>query len=167
MESARAQNRFPLWRHRRLPALRALVWTAFAGGLASLCAADSGTLLQVSASVSPVARLEAASPAPLLITSSDLARGYVDAPQPLRLHVYSNSRAGFALDVTPQSPWFTGVAIEGLDTHVMLGMEGGTIVQRWQGVPSRALALRLRFRLEPGLPPGLYAWPLQLRARPL
>jgi hypothetical protein len=167
MESARAQNRVPPWRSWRLPALRALAWTALSGGLASLCAADSGSLLQVSANVSPVARLEAPIPAPLLITSADLARGFVDAPHPLRLHVYSNSRAGFALDVAAQSPWFTAVAIDGLDTHVTLGAEGGTIVQRWQGAPARALELRIRFRLEPGLPPGLYAWPLQLRARPL
>ena len=124
-------------------------------------------MLQVSVNVTPVARLEAAAPAPLLITSADLARGFVDTPHPLRLHVYSNSRSGFALDVATQSPWFTAVAIEGLDAQVTLGAEGGTIVQRWQGTPSRALELRMRFRLEPGLVPGLYAWPLLLRARPL
>ncbi len=167
MESARAQNRVPLRRRWQLPALRALACTALSGGLASWCGADSGTQLQVSANVSPVARLEGVAPAPLLITSADLARGFVDTPHPLRLHVYSNSRAGFALDVSAQSPWFTAVAIEGLDTQVTLGAEGGTIVQRWQRAPSRVLELRLRFRLEPGLVPGLYAWPLLLRARPL
>ena len=124
-------------------------------------------MLQVGATVSPVARLEAALPAPLLITTADLARGFVDLPYPLRLHVYSNSRAGFALDMATQSPWFSAVAIDGLDTQVTLGGEGGTIVQRGQAAPSRALALRMRFRLKPGLVPGLYAWPLQLRTRPL
>lgn len=167
MESTRARNRFLLRRSWRRPALRALVWSAFSGGLANLCVADSGSLLQVSANVSPVARLEAAAPAPLLITSADLARGFVDTPHPLRLRVYSNSRAGFALDVAAQSPWFTAVAIEGLDARVTLGAEGGTIVQRWQDAPARTLELRMRFQLEPGLPPGLYAWPLQLHARPL
>jgi hypothetical protein len=167
MESARVQNRVPLRRRWRLPALRALACTALTGGLASLCGADSGSLLQVSANVSPVARLEGGTPAPLLITSADVARGFVDAPHPLRLRVYSNSRAGFALDVAAQGPWFSAVAIEGLDARVTLGAEGGTIVQRWQRAPSRALELRMRFRLEPGLVPGLYAWPLQLRARAL
>jgi hypothetical protein len=167
MESARAQSRVPLWRSWRRPALRALAWSACAGGLASLCAADSGTLLQVSANVTPVVRLEATAPTALLITGADLARGFIDTPHPLRLRVYSNSRTGFALDVASQSPWFTAVAIEGLDTPVTLGAEGGTIVQRWQGAHSRALELRLRFRLAPGVPPGLYAWPVQLRARPL
>jgi hypothetical protein len=167
MESSRAQNRVSLRRSWHLPALRALAWTAFSGGLASLCAADSGTLLQVTATVSPVARLESVAQAPLLISNADLARGFVDTPHPLHLHVYSNSRAGFALEVATQSRWFTAVAIEGLDAQVTLGAEGGTIVQRWPGAPSRVLELRMRFRLEPGLPPGLYAWPLQLRARPL
>jgi hypothetical protein len=167
MEASRAQNRVPQRRGRRLPALRALAWTAFAGGLASLCAADSGTLLQVTATVSPVARLEAVAQAPLLITRADLARGFVDTPHPLHLRVYSNSRAGFVLEVAAQSRWFTAVAIEGLDAPVTLGAEGGAVVQRWQGAPSRALDLRVRFGLGPGLLPGLYAWPLQLRARPL
>jgi hypothetical protein len=167
MEASRAQNRVPLRYGWRRPALRALAWSAFSGGLASLCAADSGTLLQVTATVSPVARLEAVAQAPLLITSADVARGFVDTPHPLHVHVYTNSRAGFALDVVAQSPWFSAVAIEGLDTRVTLGAEGGTIVQRWQGTPSRALELRMRFRLGPGLLPGLYAWPLQLHARPL
>jgi len=64
-------------------------WAPLAVGIASLCAADSGGLLQVGVNVSPVARLEAVAPAPLLITSADLARGFVDMPHPLRLRVYS------------------------------------------------------------------------------
>ena len=167
MGSAPPPNRCAKRPGRRLPARRALAWAALSGGLAGLCAADSSTLLQVNATVSPVARLELPPPAPLLISAADLARGYVDVPHRLRLHVYSNSRAGFALDVAAQSPWFTAVAIEGLDANVTLGAEGGTIVQRWQGAATREVSLHLRFRLADGLRPGLYAWPLQLRARAL
>ena len=153
---------------RRAPPLRTLSALAIAGGFAGLCAADSRGTLQVTANVVPVARLEMTAPVPpLLISTADVARGYVDTPRPLRLRVYSNSRAGFALDVVSMSPWFTAVALNGLDTEVTLGTEGGTIVQRWQGEQSRALALRTRFKLAAGLVPGLYAWPLQLRARPL
>ncbi len=148
--------------------LRALTWLTMAGGFAGLCAADSHSTVLVTATVVPVARLEMTAQAPqLLIRQADLARGYVDTPRPLRLRVFSNSRAGFALDVATLSPWFTAVALEGLDAGVSLGAEGGTIVQRWQGEQSRALQLRLRFKLAAGLAPGLYAWPLQLRARPL
>ncbi|MBS0388613.1 MAG: hypothetical protein JSR15_09035 [Proteobacteria bacterium] len=137
------------------------------GGVAGLCAADSSTVMTVSATVSPVARVEAPPPAPLQISAADLARGYVDVPHALRLRVYSNSRAGFVLDVAARSPWFSAVAIEGLDTHVTLGADGGTIVQRWQGATTREVSLHVRFRLADGLLPGLYAWPLQFRARPL
>ncbi|MDE2220039.1 MAG: hypothetical protein KGL25_03980 [Gammaproteobacteria bacterium] len=166
MEPERAQRPNPR-RRWRLPALRALAWTALSAGFASLGAADSGTLLPVSANVRPVAHLEAALPAQLLISGADLARGFVDMPRALRVQVYSNSRAGFVLDVAAQSPWFTAVTIDGLDSPVTLGVEGGTIVQRWHGANSRALGLRMCFKLAPGLLPGLYAWPLQLRARPL
>lgn len=144
-----------------------------AGGLATIGATDSsapqriGAPLSVSATVNPVARIELTPPAPLAISAADLVRGYVDAPRPLRVRVFSNSRAGFLLDVITQSPWFTAVAIDGLDGNVTLGAEGGTIVQRWPGAASRALALHLRFKLGGGLEPGLYAWPLQMRVRPL
>ena len=151
----------------RLPARRALTLAALSGGLAGLCAADTSTMLQVNATVSPVARIESPPPAPLQISAADVARGYVDVPHALRLRVYSNSRAGFALDVAAQSPWFTAVAIEGLDTNVTLGAEGGTIVQRWRGAATRDVSLHLRFQLANGLMPGLYVWPLQFRARPL
>ena len=155
-------------RARRAPPLRTLVWLAMAGGFVGLCAADSRSTLQVTANVMAVAHLEMTAPAPLLlISAADLARGYLDTPRPLRLRVFSNSRAGFALDVATLSPWFTAVALEGFDAEVSLGAEGGTIVQRWQGEQSRALQLRMRFKLAAGLAPGLYAWPLQLRARPL
>ena len=150
------------------PARIAKPWLALTAGFVGLCAADSQATLPGSANELPVARAEfAAAPPPLLINPTDLARGYVDAPRPLRLRVASNSRTGFALDVTTLSPWFTAVALAGLDTAVSLGPEGGTVVQRWQGAQARTLELRVRFVLAAGLQPGLYAWPLHLRARPL
>ncbi len=151
----------------------AFAWALLAGALAALSAADSsaqlraGAPLSVSATVSPFARIELTPPAPIAISAADVVRGFVDAPRPLRMRVFSNSRAGFVLDVVTQSPWFTAVAINGLDGSVTIGADGGAIVQRWPGMTSRAMALRLRFKLADGLAPGLYAWPLQMRARPL
>ena len=172
MVPARSVLQPPLRPH-RARARPAAAWALLAGVLASLGAADSsaqlraGAALSVSATVSPVARIELAPPAPLAISAADVVRGYVDAPRPLRLRVFSNSRAGFVLDVATQSPWFTAVAIDGLDGSVTLGPEGGAIVQRWPGATSRALALHVRFRLADGLEPGLYAWPLQMQVRPV
>jgi hypothetical protein len=109
----------------------------------------------------------AADPAPLQISAADVAQGYTDAPRPLQLRIESNSRAGFALDVTTLSPWCTAVAVQGLDGEVQLDAPGGTVVQRWQGVRARVLELRVRFKLAPAVQPGTYAWPLRLAVRPL
>ena len=168
MDSASTVQHEPARLSAHAPRWRALAWLALAGGFVGLCAADTHTALPVSVNVLPVARAElTADVPPLLIRPTDLARGYIDVPRPLRLRVTSNSRAGFALDVTALSPWFTAVALAGLDSAVSLGPEGGTVVQRWQGAQSRTLELRVRFMLAAGVQPGLYAWPLQLTARPL
>jgi hypothetical protein len=59
------------------------------------------------------------------------------------------------------------VALQGLDSEVLLEAPGGTVVQRWRSAKSRAMELRVRFRLAPTVQPGTYPWPLQLAARPL
>jgi hypothetical protein len=116
----------------------------------------------------PVARVVLASDLPeLQISAADVARGYIDAPRPLRLRVDSNSRAGFALDVSAMSQWCTAVSVQGLDTEVLLDSSGGTVVQRWQNQRSRSLELQLRFTLASGVQPATYAWPLHIAARPL
>ncbi len=130
--------------------------------------AQAHEAMVVSATVIPVARIYMPSePPPLQVSAADVARGYIDAPRALLLRVDSNSRAGFALEVYPLSPWCTAVALQGLDTEVDLDRSGGSVVQRWQSGKSRALALRARFSLAPAVQPGLYAWPLRLFARPL
>ena len=156
----RASEQVPLW--------CALTWLALAAGSARLCAADAHSVLMVSANVLPMARIQMAADVPQLqVSAADVALGYTDAPRPLLLRVDSNSRIGFALDVSALSPWFTAVALQGFDTAVLLDAAGGTVVQRWQGGKSRSLELRVRFKLAATVQPGLYAWPLRLSARPL
>jgi len=154
---------------RRMAVGRMLCGLAVVCSSPLLCApVGHGASLVVSAHVLPAAHLQMSSePPPLLISAADVAQGYADVPQPLRLHVDSNSRAGFALDIATLSPWFTAVTLQGLDSEVLLEAPGGTVVQRWQGQRSRTLELRVRFKLAPTVQPGIYAWPLQLAARPL
>ena len=57
--------------------------------------------------------------------------------------------------------------IEGLNSDLSLGAEGGTIVQRWQKPQAVKLSLKFRFVLAPGLIPGDYPWPVRLAVRPL
>lgn len=107
-------------------------------------------------------------PARLDISSTDLQRGYIDVVQPTELTVRSNSPDGFALDVlTVASPMVSSMVVEGLDSDLALGADGGTIVQRWERPHAVNLSLTFRFALTPGLPPGNYPWPLRLSVRPL
>ena len=146
----------------------ALAWLILAGGSAQLFAAQPHTTLLVSANVLPVARIQMPSDVPQVqVSAADVASGYVEAPRPLLLRVDSNSRAGFALDVSALSSWCTAVALQGFDSEVVLDGAGGTVVQRWLNSKSRSLELRARFKLAATVQPGRYAWPLRLSARPL
>ncbi len=137
------------------------------GSTPSLAAPASGAMM-VSATVVPVARLQVAEEMPPLeVSAGDIALGYIDAPRALLLRVFSNSRAGFALDVSTLGSWCAGVALQGFDSEVILYGAGGSVVQRWENTGSRSLALRARFSFSAEARPGLYAWPLKLSARAL
>jgi hypothetical protein len=139
-----------------------------AGSFAVADARESRVSLPVSATVVAVARIERQSvPAQIVVTADDLRRGYLDVSEPVALFIRSNSPAGYALDLDTLTPLFSSVSIRGLESEQSLGAEGGSIVQRWQGARSAELLLRFRFVLAPGLAAGRYAWPMQLRVRPL
>ena len=107
-------------------------------------------------------------PAELAISSADLRRGFIEVAQPTQLTVRSNSPSGFALDVlTVASPMVSSMVVEGLNSDLALGAQGGTIVQRWERAQAVNLSLKFRFALAPGLLPGNYPWPLRLTVRPL
>ena len=146
----------------------ALTGLVLVGGSTPLCAAPGHTIFMVSANVLPVAHVQIAADVPQLqVSAADIALGFVDAPRPVLLRVDSNSRAGFTLDVSALSPWFTAVSLQGLDSEVILDAAGGSVVQRWQCGQTRSLELRARFKLAATVQPGLYPWPLRLSARPL
>ena len=123
----------------------------------------------VSVTVRAVANMEIRSaPAGLEISAFDLQRGFIDVAQPTQVTVRSNSPSGFALDVlTVASPMVSSMVVEGLNSDLTLGADGGTIVQRWQRPQTVNLSLKFRFALAQGLSPGNYPWPLRLTVRPL
>ena len=87
----------------------------------------------ISARVLPVAHIHTVSRPPLLyISAADIALGYIDAPRALWLRVDSNSRAGFALDVSALGPGARRSPLQGFDAEVALDDSGGSVVQRWQ-----------------------------------
>ena len=122
----------------------------------------------VSVTVRPVANIEIQSaPSGLDLSAADLQRGYIDVAQPTQLTIHSNSASGFALDVLTVAPMLSSMAIEGLNSDLTLGADGGTIVQRWQRPQALNLSLKFRFGLAPGLAAGKYPWPVRLSVRPL
>ncbi|MFT3905037.1 MAG: hypothetical protein QM718_01860 [Steroidobacteraceae bacterium] len=134
----------------------------------SVSAAESSRQLMVSSRVLAVARIEAQTlPDQVVISASDLQRGYVDVAAPAALQISSNSPEGFALDVLPIAALARSVTVQGLGGETELGAEGGTLVQRWQHGQSLAVSLHFRLTLAAGLTPGNYPWPLQFQVRPL
>lgn len=151
----------------RCARIRLLLLASILGCAHSGLASESRTTLSVTAVVQPVATLhEVSRPATVEISSLDVERGYA-VIQPVRLEVSGNTRNGYTLELTPTSPLFTSVVVDGFEGDVNLGAEGGTVVQRWRGTRAAALDLRFKFFLRADLAPGRYPWPLLMTARPL
>jgi hypothetical protein len=131
-------------------------------------ARDVHSNLSVSVIVRPVANLELQSaPAGLDVSAADLRRGYIDVPQPTQFTVRSNSPNGYALEFLTVAPLLSSMIVEGLNSDLALGKDGGTIVQRWQKAQAVNVSLKFRFELAPGLSAGNYPWPVRLAVRPL
>ena len=131
-------------------------------------ARDVHSDFSVSVIVRPVAHIELQSaPAGLDISAADLRRGYIEVMQPIQVTVRSNSPNGYALEVLTVAPVLTSMIVEGLNSELALGAEGGTVVQRWQKPQAVNLSLKFRFELAPGPSAGSYPWPVRLAVRPL
>jgi hypothetical protein len=151
------------------PALRAArLALVLAGSVSAAAARDARTSFTVGATVNATARIEMQSaPTDLLVTATDLRRGYLDVVEPTTLVIRSNSPAGFALDLLTVTPLMSSLIVRGLESEQALGADGGTIVQRWTQAQTVNLSLRFRFILAAGLGEGRYPWPVRVGVRPL
>lgn len=131
-------------------------------------AGQSGAVMPVSAMVVAYAKLMTSYQAgQLVITDADVARGYVEAATASRFAVVTNSRAGYLMEFHSMGHLFESVRIEGLGNPVLLGADGGIVVQR--ALPAAELLHELNFRFDLGqdVQPGHYLWPLRMVVRPL
>jgi len=129
-------------------------------------AAQSSANLRVSVSIVAHARARTDYQATQLdISENDIAQGYVDVVSASRFAVFTNSRAGYAIDFHPLGELFQSVQISGSDQTARLGADGGSVAQR--GVRTMSHELSYRFVLAAGLQPGSYPWPVQISVRPL
>lgn len=131
-------------------------------------AQQAATSMRVSVVIPPRVRLAAQAPTQLEITAQDVARGYVEVSAPTDIAVHSNGSFGVLVDVRAPRGLFTGMRIRG-DTVADLSGEGGTVSLQWNAPDSggqRQLRWTWRFMLDPSLPPGRYAWPVQMVGQP-
>ncbi len=140
----------------------------YPGATSAPLAAPARAEIGVGATVLARAQIATEStPAALEISAADVARGYVDVPQAMRLTIANTSPYGYALDVWPTAPVFREVRVLGLGREVRLSDDGGAIITRGAHGQALPLVLDVRFTLAPGLVPGRYPWPLKLQVRPL
>ena len=131
-------------------------------------AQQTSTSMRVSVEIPPRVRLSAQAPAQLEVTAQDVTRGYVEVRTPTDITVQSNVPSGVLLDVRVPRGLFTAVRVED-DTVADLPGEGGSVTLRWNSQTSsgqQRLRWTYRFMLAPALPPGRYAWPVQLAGQP-
>jgi hypothetical protein len=131
-------------------------------------AKDAHSNLSVSVVVRAAATIELRSvPTALDISAADLRRGYIEVAQPTELTVRSNSPNGYELEVLTVAPLLSSMMVQGFNSDLTLGKDGGTVVQRWQKPQALNLSLKYRFELAPGLSMGSYPWPVRLAVHPL
>jgi hypothetical protein len=103
-------------------------------------------------------------PSEMVISTADLERGYKEVAA--RYRVSHNDRRGYLLSLSPRLGVTREVEVQGLNAALVMGEESVEIVQ--PGPPgSHELALAFRLVLDPAAPPGRYALPVLVTARPL
>ena len=167
-QASKGQIERGLFLQRKLLAGTLFVTTLLAPFTLTATSAHAGqtSSLPVSAVVIASAKIQTEHQlAQISISRLDVARGYVDMAAASRFLVFTNSRTGYTLEFHPVGTLFESVKIEGLPNPVVLGADGGSLVQR--GATSRHTTheLSYRFMLRPDTRPGNYAWPLRVSVR--
>ena len=120
----------------------------------------------MSISVSVIARTILAidsQPATIDVTSTDVARGYVDVPQAVLFRIRSNAANGYAIQFEPVSFPFTQADISWGSALTTVTTDGTWMSRPYQqGMTAGTLNVRLT--LAPGTEPGTYAWPVRFEA---
>jgi hypothetical protein len=136
----------------------------FVLGVARPVGADErNSQMAVGATVLTSTRIDAeSSPQQLEVSVADVARGYVEVVGETQLVVTNTDRRGYVLSVWPQVEVFSAIVVRNGDRRAELAADGGAIVERRWG-QKIALALDFRFKLAPGVKPGIYPWPVRLQ----
>lgn len=136
---------------------------------AGAAAEGSEAKLSVTATVLKHASLRVlALPPSVVVTSADIARGYVEVPNRAQLAVKNNS-AGYMLVFAGRGEFVRQVYVRGLGSDVQMGPDGGVVSQTnsARGMSNTTLELAFRFELSASAQQGVYPWPMQMSVVPL
>lgn len=106
----------------------------------------------------------------LVVTNSDISRGYVEIPDASRIELKNNSPDGYMLvfeGTNGQVNLVKEIQVQGLGREVQIDAYGGWIVLPNEGLAPVTKELSYRFVLSEKAQPGSYAWPLALSVRPM
>ncbi len=164
-----ASNGWACTARRALAQAIALGLVCVCGPLAAAGASDEAKLTVTAAVMKRASLKVLAQPAAVMITTDDIARGYVEVPAPAQVAIQSNSPSGYLLEFATEADFMRHILVKGLDTDVQVGPLGGAVMQpsSGSGVTRVTLALRFRFELSESARQGTYSWPIRLSVAPL
>ena len=148
--------------------LVAVTVLGLAGAARTAIAADAR--LAVSATVLKHASLTVLSqPQSLLITSADIARGYVALPGAVQMTVRNNSHSGYMLVFDVDAAFVDATRVRGLQSNIQLSATGGFVPlsASGHGMSTRTHNLGLIFLLSPSAREGIYLWPMRVSVVPM
>lgn len=154
-----------LERQRRLAAV-ALAGLALIAALPAPAHAGGEARMDIVATVLERAFVERQQlPQSVVISSQDVARGYVDLDQPVEIGLRTNYRAGVLLGVALNSQDLDGVAVRAAQGGEVRA--GGVYVpQQGPGLRPHTVWLQLRLKLAPDALPGIIPHPITLSLAP-
>ena len=106
----------------------------------------------------------------LVVTNSDISRGYVEIPEASRIELKNNNPDGYMLvfeGTNGQVNLVKEIQVQGLGREVQIDQYGGWIVLPNEGLAPVTKELSYRFVLSEKAQPGSYVWPLALSVRPM
>jgi hypothetical protein len=102
-------------------------------------------------------------PATVEVTSTDIARGYIELPQAVAFHVRSNAANGYSMQFQPVAYPFVRAEVNWGNSVATIGSDGTWLNRPYQQGTATG-ALNVRLTLAPGSEPGSYAWPVHFAA---
>ncbi|MHC1697417.1 MAG: hypothetical protein AB9919_04980 [Geobacteraceae bacterium] len=128
---------------------------------------SASTQVRVSATVLPYTQMRVHNQSTtLIITETDVSRGYVDVSVGSSIEVKSNSQDGHFLSFESSAELFKQVRIDGLGKPALLGAGSGIVPFAMNGRSVR-INLSYRFILADNIKPGAYPWPLTVSVMPM